>query len=155
MSIVLRNHRGYTTPFSFRRVPVGGIDSLFDNLVEDYFAPAGAAASRAHVSPRIDVTESASAYVVEAELPGVTKENVKISVEGKVVTLEAEIKRATERKEGETVVFAERTTEKFSRSFKLAADVDDARSVAKLENGILTLTLPKKEDLRPKQIQVQ
>lgn len=155
MSIVLRNHRGYTTPVSFRRVPVNGFDGLFDNLVENYFAPVGVESSRGHVSPRINVTESATAYTVEAELPGVTKENVKISVEGKLVTLEAEVKRNVERKEGEAIVFAERTTEKFSRSFKLAAEVDDARSVAKLENGILTLTLPKKEELRPKQIQVQ
>jgi HSP20 family protein len=155
MSLILRNHRGYATPISFRRVPVNGFDSLFDNLVENYFAPAGSDSSRVHVSPRINVTESATAYTVEAELPGVTKENVKIAVEGKLVTLEAEVKRNVERKEGEAVVFAERTTEKFSRSFKLVAEVDDARSIAKLENGVLTLTLPKKEDLRPKHIQVQ
>ena len=156
MSIVLRNHRGYSVPFSFRRVPVTGpFEHLFDSLVDDYFAPAKSDAAPVTVAPRLNVTESATAYVVEAELPGVTKENVKIAVDGKLVTLEAEIKREVQAKEGETVVFAERTTEKFSRSFKLAAEVDDSRSVAKLENGILTLTLPKKEELRPKHIQVQ
>jgi HSP20 family protein len=98
--------------------------------------------------------------VVEAELPGVVKEDVKISVDGNQVTLEAEVKRKVEHKDGEsqqgeTVVFAERTVQKFARSFTLAVEVDDERTVAKLENGILTLTLPKKEALRPKQIQVQ
>ena len=154
MSLVLRN-RGYATPYSFRRVPVNGFDRLFDSFFDGAFPAATETAAPAHVSPRVDVTESAGAYVVEAELPGVTKENVNISVDGKLVTIEAEVKRATDRKEGETVVFAERGTEKFSRSFKLAAEVDDSKSVAKLENGILTLTLPKKEALRPKQIAVQ
>jgi HSP20 family protein len=154
MSIVLRN-RGYATPYSFRRIPVNGFDRLFDSFFDGSFPGSADAAAPAHVSPRINIVESATAYVVEAELPGVAKENVNISVDAKLVTIEAEVKRDTERKEGETVVFAERSTEKFSRSFKLAAEVDDSKSVAKLENGILTLTLPKKEALRPKQIAVQ
>ena len=154
MSLVLRN-RGYATPYSFRRVPVNGFDSLFDSLFDGVFPGTSETTTPAHVSPRINITESATAYVVEAELPGVTKENVNIAVDGKLVTLEAEVKREGERKEGETVVFVERRTEKFSRSFKLAVEVDDSKSVAKLENGILTLTLPKKEALRPKQISVQ
>ena len=154
MSIVLRN-RGYATPYSFHRVPVNGFDSLFDSLFDGAFPSTAETSAPAHVSPRINITESATAYVVEAELPGVTKENVNIAVDGKLVTLEAEVKRESERKEGETVVFAERRTEKFSRSFKLAVEVDDSKSVAKLESGILTLTLPKKEALRPKQISVQ
>ncbi len=154
MSIVLRN-RGYDTPYSFRRVSANGFDRLFDSFFDGYASPAASSTAVAHVAPRINVTESATAYVVEAELPGVAKENVNISVDGKLVTIEAEVKRESERKEGETVVFAERSTEKFSRSFKLAAEVDDSKSVAKLENGILTLTLQKKEALRPKQIAVQ
>jgi len=156
MNFVLRNHNGFPVPFAFRRTPVNGsFDRLFDSVVEDYFAAPKNKTASAGIAPRINVTESEQAYVVEAEIPGVTKENVKISVDGKHVTLEAEVKRDVERKEGETVVFAERTVQKFSRSFTLAAEVDDERTVAKLENGILTLTLPKKEALRPKQIQVQ
>ncbi|MBV8666139.1 MAG: Hsp20/alpha crystallin family protein [Burkholderiaceae bacterium] len=159
MNLVLRSRNGYPTPFAFRRAS-GSLDRLFDNMVEDFFAPGGAHTRAAGTqiaahAPRINLSESATAYVVEAELPGVAKENVKISVDGNVVTLEAEVKRDTERKEGETVVFAERRTEKFARSFTLASEVDDEKSVAKLENGVLTLTLPKKAELLPKQIQVQ
>jgi len=152
MSLVLRN-RSYATPYAFRRV--NGFDRLFDSFFDGHFPAQESGASSAAVAPRINVTESAAAYVVEAELPGVAKENVNISVDGKLVTIEAEVKRNTERVEGETVVFAERSTEKFSRSFKLAVEVDDGKSAAKLENGVLTLTLPKKEALRPKQIAVQ
>lgn len=159
MNLVLRNRHGFPLPFAFRRAPVdGSFDRLFNSVVEDYFAPAAgkaATAASAGIAPRVNVTESDKAYIVEAELPGVVKENVKISVDGKHVTLEAEVKREVERKEGETVVFAERSAQKFARSFSLSAEVDDERTVAKLENGILTLTLPKKEALRPKQIQVQ
>jgi HSP20 family protein len=156
MNFVLRNHNGFPVPFAFRRTPVNGsFDRLFDSVVEDYFVAPKSKTASAGIAPRINVTESEQAYVVEAEIPGVTKENVKISVDGKHVTLEAEVKRDVERKEGETVVFAERTVQKFARSFTLAVEVDDERTVAKLENGILTLTLAKKEALRPKQIQVQ
>jgi HSP20 family protein len=156
MNLVLRNHNGFPLPFAFRRSGANNsFDRLFDSVVEDYFAPTKSKVAHAHVAPRIDVTESDKAYIVEAEIPGVAKENIKISVDGKNVTLEAEVKREVEQKEGETVVFAERSVKKFSRSFTLATEVDDERTVAKLENGVLTLTLPKKEELRPKQIQVQ
>jgi HSP20 family protein len=156
MNLVLRSRNGYPLPFAFRRTPSSGaFDSLVDSMVEDFFAPARSKAAAAHASPRINLTESASAYVVEAELPGVAKENVKVSVDGNVVTLEAEVKREAEHKEGETFLLTERNIEKFTRSFTLASEVDDQRSVAKLENGILTLTLPKKAELQPKQILVQ
>jgi HSP20 family protein len=156
MNLVLRRHNGFPVPFAFRSAPVNGsFDRLVDSIVEDYFSPTKTTASVKRAVPRLNVTESEKTYVVEAELPGVTKENVKISVDGKKVTLEAEVNHPTERKEGETIVFAERTVEKFSRSFTLAAEIDDERTIAKLENGILTLTLPKKEELRPKQILVQ
>ncbi|MBV8634667.1 MAG: Hsp20/alpha crystallin family protein [Burkholderiaceae bacterium] len=152
MSIVLRN-RSYANPYSFRRV--NGFDRLFDSFFDGYVPSQAPGTATATVSPRLNISESAAAYTVEAELPGVAKENVNISVDGKLVKIEAEVKRNTETREGETVVFAERSTEKFSRSFKLAVEVDDSKSVAKLENGVLTLTLPKKEALRPKQISVQ
>ncbi|HEX7643427.1 MAG TPA: Hsp20/alpha crystallin family protein [Burkholderiaceae bacterium] len=152
MSLVLRN-RAYATPYAFRRT--NGFDRLFDSFFDGYLPTQASGTASAHVSPRINIRESAAAYTVEAELPGVAKENVNISVDGKLVKIEAEVKRNTERVEGETVVFAERSTEKFSRSFKLGVEVDDSKSAAKLENGVLTLTLPKKEALRPKQISVQ
>lgn len=156
MNLVLRSRNGFPVPFTVRHAPLdGSFDSLVNGIVEDYFAPAKAKTIATRAAPRINVTESEKAYVVEAELPGVTKENVKISVDGKQVTLEAEVKREVERKEGEIVVISERTVEKFARSFTLTSEVDDLRTVAKLENGILTLTLPKKEELRPKQILVQ
>lgn len=156
MNLVLRSRHGFPLPFAVRGTSLNGsFDRLVDSLVEGYLTPEKSKLGTVGVVPRVNVTESEKAYVFEAELPGVTKENVKISVDGKHVTLEAEVKREVERKEGETVVFSERTFEKFARSFTLTSEVDDERSVAKLENGVLTLTLPKKEELRPKQIVIQ
>jgi len=155
MNLVLRKH-GFPRSFAVGRTPLNGsLDELFDSMVKGYFAPAGAEVSSARNTPRVNVVESDKAYVVEAELPGVSKENVKISVDGNKVTLEAEVKRETDRSEGEKVVYSERSIQKFARSFTLKSDVDDTRTTAKLENGILTLTLPKKEELQPKHIPVQ
>lgn len=156
MNFVVRNHNGFPVPFAFRRTPVNGsFDRLFDNVFDDFFTAPKSHTASDSVTPRITVSEDDQTYIVEAEIPGVTRENVKISVEGNVVTLEAEVKRQVEQKDGDNVTQTERTIRKFSRRFTLAKDVDDTQSAAKLENGILTLTLPKKAELRPKQITVQ
>ena len=159
MNFVVRNHNGFPVPYAFRRTPVNGyagsFDRLFDSVFDDFFTASKSRATNDSVAPRLSVKEDQQAYIVEAEIPGVTKENVKISVEGNVVTLEAEVKRQVEQKDGDNVTQVEKTVRKFARRFTLAKDVDDAQSVAKLENGILTLTLPKKAELRPKQIIVQ
>ena len=154
MNFVVRNHNGF--PFAVRRAPAHStFDRLFDTAFDDLFHAPRTKASENSVAPRINVSESEEAYTVEAEIPGVTKENVKISVEGKKVTLEAEVKREAEEKDGENTVRVERTVRKFARSFLLPKEVDDTQSAAKLENGILTLTLPKKAEARAKQISVQ
>jgi HSP20 family protein len=156
MNLVLRNRHGFPIPFAFHRTPVNGsFDRLLDSVVEDYLAPQKSKTASSTIAPRINVTESEASYVVEAEMPGATKENVKISVDGNQVTLEAEVKRDGDKKEGEKIIFSERSTQKFVRSFTLATEVDDERSTAKLEHGVLTLTLPKKQELAPKHIQVQ
>jgi HSP20 family protein len=155
MNFVVRNHNGFPVPFAFRRTPVNGSAVSFDRLFEEFFATPKNSTASDSVVPRIQVSEDDQTYIVEAEVPGVTKENVKISVEGNVVTLEAEVKRQIEQKDGDNVTHTERTVRKFARRFTLEKDVDDSQSVAKLENGVLTLTLPKKAELRPKQITVQ
>jgi len=96
--------------------------------------------------PRIkmDVAETDQGYTVKAEIPGAKKEDIKITVEGNRITIAAETKRETEEKEGETVVRRERYIGHQSRSFALAHEIDDAKAVAKYEDGVLELSLPKK-----------
>ena len=93
---------------------------------------------------RLDVTEDEKAYTVKAEIPGVNKEDIKVSIEGSQVSISAEVKKETEEKEGNKVIRSERYYGSVSRSFSLAQDVDDGSASAKYENGVLVLNLPKK-----------
>ncbi|AYN20909.1 Hsp20/alpha crystallin family protein [Alcaligenes aquatilis] len=112
----------------FRRVPVVG--SLAGNTPP---------------SIRLDVNESEQAYQVSAEVPGIKKEDVHVSVEGNVVTIRVESRREQEEKDGDTVLRSERYFGVQTRRFSLAQDIDESQASAKCENGILELTLPKKK----------
>lgn len=156
MNVVLRNNNGFAVPAGFRSTRYdSSVEQLVDRLFGEAFSGSSKTSEPVATAPRINVVESDTAYEVQAELPGVVKEDLKVSVDGKRVSLEAEVKRDTERKEGEKVILVERSVLKFARAFSLSKDIDDERVIAKLENGILTLTLPKKEEARPKQITIQ
>lgn len=92
---------------------------------------------------RLDLTENETGYIVKAEIPGVAKEDITVSVEGSTVSIAAEVKREKDAKEGEKVVRSERYYGMVSRSLTLPIDIDMAKSVAAYEGGVLTLTLPK------------
>jgi HSP20 family protein len=81
---------------------------------------------------------------VKAEIPGVSKDDIKVSVEGNQVSLSAEVKKEKEEKEGAKVIRSERYYGSVSRSFTLDESVDQSAASAKYENGVLQLTLPKK-----------
>ena len=93
---------------------------------------------------RVDVKETPTAFTVLAEVPGVPKEDIQVTVEGNVVTLRAEIKQEDRQSEGEKLLRSERYYGAVSRSFQMPVDIDDAAAKAKCENGVLQLTLPKK-----------
>jgi HSP20 family protein len=93
---------------------------------------------------KMDVKEQDNLFVVHAELPGVKKEDIHVTVEGNLVSIAAEVKQEKEAKEGERVLRSERYYGKVSRSFQLAQDVDDGQAAAKFADGVLELTLPKK-----------
>jgi HSP20 family protein len=118
------------------------LSRLLDDTFERFFtAPAGTEGSDAR-SPALDVADSGSAYTVTLEMPGVAKEDVKISVDGRQVSVQAQ--HTEEKKEGERVVYRERASTRYARSFTLPAEVAQGDAAAKLENGVLTLTLPKR-----------
>ena len=93
---------------------------------------------------RVDVKETPTAFTVLAEVPGVPKEDIQVTVEGNVVTVRAEIKQEDRQSEGEKLLRSERYYGAVSRSFQMPVDIDDAAAKAKCENGVLQLTLPKK-----------
>lgn len=117
--------------------------AAFDDLLRGFVARP-VQRTQAVRAIRFDVAEQDNAYVVTAELPGYKKEDVQVEIDGARVTITAEAKAQAENKEGEKVVYSERYTGKAVRSFELTSEIDSDAAGAKYENGILTLTLPKK-----------
>ena len=93
---------------------------------------------------RMDVTENENAYRVRADLPGVKKDDIAVTVEHDTVTVNAEIRAHKEAQNGERVLRSERYIGKLSRSFALGQDVDEAGAEARFNDGVLELVLPKK-----------
>jgi HSP20 family protein len=104
---------------------------------------------------KVDVAERNGAYAVTAELPGVRKEDIHVSIDGAEVTLEADVKREKEVTKDERVLHTERVFGKASRSFTLPQEVDEAKAEARFRDGVLELTLPKKAAAARKQISIQ
>ncbi len=96
------------------------------------------------VQLKIDVTRTDDTFAVKAEMPGVNKEDIDISIDGNQVTISGEVKKEKEEKKGEQVIRSERYYGRVSRSFTLPQDVDDTKAVAKYADGVLNLTLPTK-----------
>ena len=93
---------------------------------------------------KVDVKENDKAYTVQAEVPGVSKDEIHVSLDGNVVTLRAEVKQEDRQGSDEKVLRSERYFGAVSRSFQLPMDIDQTQAKAKYDNGVLTLTLPKK-----------
>lgn len=102
---------------------------------------------------RIEVNEDDKAYRVSAEIPGVDKKDISITVDGNEVAISAEVKRESDADE-KAQVYSERSFGRSYRSFTLPMDVDDTKADAKYENGVLTLSLPKKGNGHRKAITV-
>ena len=134
----------------------------FNDLVDDLFKgflvrPVAYEGTRNEVLPRmkVDVAEKNGAYTVTAELPGVKKEDIQVTIDGSAVTLAAELKREREVTQDERVLHTERTFGKVSRSFSLPQEVDESKAEAKFKDGVLELTLPKKQAETRKPIHIQ
>lgn len=93
---------------------------------------------------RLDVRETEQAYSVSADLPGMRKEDIKVDVDGKRVTISAQTSRVWEGKVGESTLCSERYVGQQRRSFELENEIDDAAVVAKYADGVLELALPKR-----------
>jgi len=92
---------------------------------------------------KTDLTENETGYTVKAEIPGVNKEDITVTVDGGVVSITADVKREKEEKEGEKVLRSERYFGSVARSFTLPMDIDMAKAAASYDGGVLTLMLPK------------
>lgn len=126
-----------------------------DDFFEDFPMMSSWGGMDAAQRMRMDVSESDKAFTINAEIPGVKKEDIKIAIEGDKVTIRAEVKQETEEKKEGNMVRSERYYGQQYRSFTLPQAVDDSKAEAKYQDGILSLTLPKKEGGTAKQLTVQ
>ncbi len=125
------------------------IDRLFDDVFARQFG-----AIREFGYPAMDMYQTENEVVVKATLPGVKAEDLQVSITGDVLTLRGEVKQDSEVKEA-NYHLKERSFGSFSRSVSLPVPVVADKAKAEFENGVLTLVLPKAEEVKPKTITVK
>jgi HSP20 family protein len=132
----------------------GRFDRLFNEMLQDVWgAPSPGGVGRPW-APAVDVKESEEALIFQVELPGLTKDDVEITIENNVLTLAGERKFEQEAK-GENYHRLERAYGTFSRSFTLPTGVQTDKVDASFEHGVLILHLPKQEESKPRKISIR
>lgn len=126
------------------------LDRFFDDGLFGEQRDAGATLR----SPALDVSETENAYTVKLDMPGVTKEAVKVNIDGRRVSIDAEQRKEDEKKDGERVIYRERSVSRFSRTFTLPQEISQTDSSASLEHGVLTLKLAKRSATTASQLTV-
>ena len=131
------------------------VDDAFDNLLRGIFMhPVRMREDATDLQIRMDVSEDEKAYTVRAEIPGVKKDDIQVTINGNQVAISAEVKNEKEVKEGEKVLRSERYCGKVARTFALAQDVDEDNAQAKYTDGVLELTLQKKVVAKSKRLMI-
>ncbi len=130
------------------RNSVFDIDSLFDN----FWAPrtgGNASGAEGAFTPRVDITEKKDRYELTAELPGVDKKDIDVTLDNGMLTISAESRFEDKEEKDGHVIRQERRYGKYTRSFNLGADVKEKDIKAEFKNGVLTLKVPKVEEKAP------
>lgn len=130
-------------------------DETFDDLFKGFFVRPMVFENQPQVQIKVDVREDDSAYVVHADIPGVKKEEINVTIDGNQVAISAEVKRSREEKQGEKLLHTERFVGKVYRAFSLAQDVDETQAQAKYNDGVLELRLPKKAAVSARKLSIQ
>jgi len=146
----LMKHEGVGSPLA----RLGLWDEDFDRMFEGFLRPARWVEEAGDLVPAVDVTERDEEYVVKTDLPGVKKEDIAVTLENGILTICAETKSETEEKEGERVIRQERRDGKYVRSLRLGTQIDEKKVKASYKDGVLELTLPKAEAVKPRKITV-
>jgi HSP20 family protein len=135
---------------------VSRLRSEMDRLWDDYFGPGRRALRPMEEAwlPAVDVSETADKITVKAEIPGMEAKDIEISMVGDTLTIKGEKKAEREEKE-ENYHMIERSYGSFSRAMKLPGMVDADKVEATYKNGVLIVVLPKKEEVKPKTIEIK
>ena len=144
----------------FRRPLIGAFEPLFGKaMLDDFFSPVltrfagddGAESAAMAWSPAADLTQTEDAYSLTVDLPGLSSDDIDLTVEDRTLTLSGE--RRIER-EGSSVERIERVHGRFARRFRLPADADVSAVAAGFENGVLTISIPKVEEAKARKIAI-
>lgn len=137
-------------PWAARR-PANDLFSQFEEFINEFDRSPALSRSGMSFNPAVDIDERENAYLVTADLPGMTKENIKVDIEDNVLTISGERTKET-KGEGK---YAERVHGKFQRSFSLPAHVAADKVQAEFKDGVLHVTIPKQEGARSHSIKIQ
>lgn len=131
------------------------MDDLFPQFMRRFMRQPADGFDAAPPEIRIDVTERKKDYLVRAEIPGARKEDVRVQIDGNYVSISADVSQEKETKDEEgRVLLKESSSGSATRGFSLAWEIDDKASSAKLDNGVLTLTLPKRSGAGSKLLRI-
>jgi len=126
----------------------------FDDMFKGFMLRPVYSGLEAEPQMKIDVSEEDKAYLIKAEIPGVKKDDIHVTVDGNQVTISAEVRKEKEEKEGKKLIRSERYYGNVYRSFSLGQDVDQSAAKAKYADGVLELTLPKKPGVAAKELAI-
>jgi len=129
--------------------------SDIDDMLKGFFVRPALFEGQPQMQIKLDLKENDNAYTVHADIPGVKKENIHVSIDGNQISISAETKMEKDVKEGEKVLRSERYSGKVARSFTLSHEVDESNAQARYTDGVLELTLPKKVANSAKELTIQ
>jgi len=139
-----------------RHSPFGAMDSFFNDSFFQDRLPAFRLLPENRVdigNIAVDIHETESGYSVKADFPGLSRDEIDVSVDNNVLTISAEHKDEAEEKDGTRLIRQERRVGQYSRSFNLGKDIDESAIEAEFDNGVLTLQIPK-GDVAPARKQI-
>ena len=131
------------------------LNDPFESVFRGFLAPMRLEKGGDALDIRVDVVDNDDAFKVHADLPGVKKEDINVRIDGNRVHIDAEARREKDVKEKGKLVRSERYYGTVSRVFTLSQEVDEAKAVAKFQDGVLTLELPKKATTASKKLAIQ
>lgn len=135
-------------------------NSLLDELYSDFFHRTSAPSAHRSSAPaasraRMDVLDKGSTFEVKVDLPGIRKDDIHVGIEGARVSINAEFKDSSEAKDGEKVLYSDRYSASYARSFELPGEVTEDGADARFQDGVLTLLLPKRAPTVSKRLAVK
>ena len=132
-------------------------DDMFPEMFRRWMKPMSVSGFEAPGEIRIDVSENDKGYEIRAEVPGAKRDDIRVSVDGNYVSISAEVKREKEEKtgKGERTLVKELYYGSSSRGFSLPFEVDEKQAIAKYEDGVLKLSLPKKQEATSRTLKIE